>query len=202
MSELTSKCRRKVCQAESGGLRDLFCGEDHIFNGPTAAAAIGSVNVPVCAADVLVGRVAKAAGDAVDRGGVAFEFEERADGCFIQVQVKTVQAETGAVLFVAEGGLETQCGEGGGPVARVVGGDYFPFGSFFVTGRLFRCAELGQRRFRGEDCAADAAAVDASGSWRCEFGADAEQSAAEAEVGVRSVVERVGFKDAAVVDGA
>ena len=51
------------------------------------AAAIGSVEVPICGADVVVGRVAEAACDAVDRGGAAFEFEECADGCFIQVQV-------------------------------------------------------------------------------------------------------------------
>ena len=43
--------------------------------------------------------------------------------------------------------------------------------------------------------------MDASGSWGCEFAADAEQSAAEAEIGVGRVVESVGFEDAALVDG-
>lgn len=202
MSELTSKCRRKVCQAESGVWRDLFCGEDHIFYGATATAAIGGVDVPVCGADILAGRVAEGAGDAINRGGAAFEFEEGADGCFIQVQVETVQVESAAVLFVAEGWLEAQCGEGGGPVARVMWGDFFPFGTFFVTAILPGGVVLARGCLGREDYAPDADAVDAGSCWRCGLDADAEEAATVAQIGMGCVVESVGFERAALGDRA
>ena len=44
--------------------------------------------------------------------------------------------------------------------------------------------------------------MDAGGSWGCGFAADAEEAAAEAQIGVGRVVESVGFEDAALVDGA
>jgi hypothetical protein len=66
MSESTSKCRRKVCQAKSGPSGDLFCVEQHIIWSETPTAAIGCVYVPVGDADVCAGEVAKRTGDAVD----------------------------------------------------------------------------------------------------------------------------------------
>ena len=147
MSELTSKCRRKVCQAESSGLRDLFFGKYHIAGLAAVAAAIGGVDVPICATNVDGRSVAEGACDAVDCGGAAFEFEEGANGCFIQVQVEAAKAKTGAVLFVAEGGFKAEARELGGPIVGSWRGDYFPFGTFFVTATFPAGAVLPQGAF-------------------------------------------------------
>jgi hypothetical protein len=201
MSQLTSKCRRKVCQAESGISRDLFCGEDHIFNGAAAATAGSGVEVPICGADVGGGRVAEGAGDAVDRDGAAFEFEECADGRFIQVQVQAAKTKTGAVFLVVELRLEAQTREGGAPIAGVAG-DCFPFEAFFVAASFPGRVALARGRLRGEDYATDADAVSTGVSRGCMFGADAEEAATAAQIGMGRVVERVGFENAALGGGA
>lgn len=70
------------------------------------AAAIGGVESPICGADVVSGREAESAGGAVNRGRSAFELEEGADGGLVEVEVKGVEAEAGAILFVAEAWTE------------------------------------------------------------------------------------------------
>lgn len=164
------------------------------------AAAVGGVDVPICAANVGGGLVAEGAGHAVNRGRAAFEFEEGADGCFIQVQVEAAEAKTGAVFLVAEGGLKAQRRERGAPIARIMTDDYFPFGAFFEA--RFRFGTARRRCFGSKHDAVDTVRADAMAFWRCRFGADAEESAAASQVGVRRVVERVGFEDAALGCGA
>src|SRR5580700_2776702 len=88
-------------------LRDLFCGEHHIFRFATATAAICRVDVPIRAANIVSGGVPEGARYPIDRFGLAFEFQEHADWRFIQVHVEAAQAETGAVLLVTEGWLES-----------------------------------------------------------------------------------------------
>jgi len=48
------------------------------------------------------------AGGAIDGLRGAFEFEENASGCFIEVQMEARELETGAVFLVEEGRTETQ----------------------------------------------------------------------------------------------
>ena len=115
-SQLTSKCRRKVCQAKSAVSAIYFAGKSIFFGIAAAAAAIGGVEVPIGGANVMAYSEAEGAGNAVDCLGCAFEFEEGADGCFIEVQVQVREAETGAEFFVAEGGSEAEGRELGEPI--------------------------------------------------------------------------------------
>ena len=202
MSELTSKCRRNVCQAESAVSRDLFFGKYHVARLAAVASAIGGVDIPICATNVRKGCIAERAGDALDCGGLTLEFQECAEGCFIQVQVEAAEMETGAVLFVAERGSEAEARELGGPIAGMAARDYFPFGAFFVAGILLRGAVRGRGSLGCEEYAADAGAVGPGGSWGCGFGADAEESAAVAQIGSGGVVQSVGFERATVRSGA
>lgn len=202
MSELTSKCRRKLCQAESAVSRDLFLGKYHVAGLAVLAAAVGGVDVPICATNVRGGCVAEGAGYAINRGRVAFEFEECAEGCFIEVQVQAAETETGAVLFVAEGAFKAEAREGGVPIGEMAARDYFPFGAFFVAGILFFGAVLGRGSLGCEEYPANAGALCTGGSWGCVFDADAEESAAFAQIGMGRVVEGVGFERAAVRGGA
>ena len=86
MSRLTSKGIANFCQAKSDGFGNFQAPKQHIFWNAAATAAIGDVNVPIGGLNVVAGRVTKGARGAIDLRGAAFEFEECACGCFIEVQ--------------------------------------------------------------------------------------------------------------------
>ena len=141
----------KFCQAKSAVLAEFFAYEHHIFYGAAAAAAIGSINIPIRAANVVGAEIAEARATRSIACGVAFEFEESADGCFIEVQMKAVKAETGPVFFIAEAGTETRCGREVAGQSRACGLRLLPFRAVLCSGRLCRRAELGRGSLGGED---------------------------------------------------
>ena len=80
--------------------------KEHIFRCDAAATARGGVEVPIGGAEVRFFREAERLGCAIDCFGCAFQFEECASWCFIQVQVEIWEAEGGAEFVVAKGGAE------------------------------------------------------------------------------------------------
>src|SRR5271154_4576475 len=82
--------------------------KQHISGRAAAAARIGGMKVPIGASNILARRKAEGAGNAVDGAGSAFEFEEHAHRCFIQVQMKPPKAERTPIFFVAKGGTQAK----------------------------------------------------------------------------------------------
>ncbi len=84
-------------------------GEQHIFRSDAAAAAIGGVKIPIGGAEVVLRREAESFRGLVDGFWRAFEFEDDADGGFVEIEMEWAAGEGGAEFFVAEGGAEA-CG--------------------------------------------------------------------------------------------
>ena len=88
VSHLTTKCRRKDCQAKSADSARFSGVEQHIFRGDTSAAAIGGVKIPVRLANVVNLREAQRPRRPVDGSRLTLEFEEGADGRLVEVQME------------------------------------------------------------------------------------------------------------------
>ena len=86
----------------------LLRSKQHISGRSAAAAAIGGMEVPISAPNIVLGRKAEGAGNAIDRSRSALDLKEHAHRCFIQVQMEAGEAERCPVLFVAEAGAQAK----------------------------------------------------------------------------------------------
>jgi hypothetical protein len=175
-------------------------GEQHIFRSDAASAAIGGVKIPVGGAQIVGGREAEGFCCFVDCVRWTFEFEDEADGSFVEVEMQRAAGKAGAEFFVAEGGAEAQGVEALDEFLGFAQRE-FAFGALFVARGLFGFASRrhGRRGFRCKDRAS--AACGLIGCCGRSFLAHADQSAAAAECSVGSIEQRVLFQDATVRGG-
>jgi hypothetical protein len=192
---LTSKCIRKVCQAKSACLTRILRTKQHISKQSAAIAAVRSVEVPIRAPNVVPRREAKGAGNAVNGLGGTLQLEKNAHWCFIQVHIEAGQAESRAVLLVAEAWAQTDGAQNAVP-ALGESNQCLPFELLLVPG-AGACRGRGLRR----DYRAAAPAPDRSG-WSRSLCSYAQQAPSSAKVGIGSVVEDVPLENPAVRSGA
>jgi len=163
--------------------------KSHIFRKSPATAAFRLKNVPIGPPNVVARRKSESSSIPIDRARVAFQFEKRAYGCFIQVQVEPRKAKAGSIFFVAKTRLEPDRTKQGRPFLREADGQ-FPLQLFLVA----RPRRGGSGPFRCHDGASDAPR-NCSRAGGC-LDSQAKQPPAAAEVTVRGVVQRVLLKDA------
>jgi hypothetical protein len=180
-----------VCQAESARWNAFLCAQEHIARNFAVAAAMGGVELPVGGADVVAAGVAQGVGGAVDCRRQTFEFQEIAHGSFVQVEVQVAQPETGAELFVAEGGAEAQGPQMRAPVPSC-GDGRFGFEILFIGRRSGGRGRL----FRRKPCSGQARAEERRGGRR--FDSESQEAAAAAKRAVRRVKQSVAFENAAM----
>src|SRR5580698_11238881 len=135
LSKLTSKCCSQLCQAKSARKRGNLSAEQHICRTNAATLAIGDVNAPVGVCAEVGGGEAEAARGAFDRGRRAFEFEEGANGSFVEFGMDSGEFVCGAVLLVLEAGAKPEALELLAQVG-VRGEDDFAFEAFFEAQTL------------------------------------------------------------------
>lgn len=144
------KRRTKVCQAKSEVFTRFSRRERHIFNRTAAAAAIGGINLPIGASNVVAGREAKGSGRTFDGLRRPFKLKKRTHGRFIQVQMKLRKLESGPKFLVDEAGAEAQGNDRACELPRIVEHQ------FTLEALLISCGTqspaFGRRRgFGGED---------------------------------------------------
>jgi hypothetical protein len=201
VSHLTTKCRRKDCQAKSAVSARFSRIEQHIFYDDAPAAAICGVKIPIRRSQVVGGRKTEGLGGAVDGGRRAFQFQKYADGSLVEVQMQAVISETGSEFFVLEAGAQAERRKTANKCGWILE-DQFAFGTFFVARSfaLGRAPLLGWRRLGGKHCFAVTAGL--AISRRGSFDADSNQPAVSTKIRIRRIEERVSFEDAAVGIGA
>lgn len=130
MPVLRKKSRRAHKKAGSA-LQGI--GEEHVGRLEVAALAVVEVEDEVIFEDVVVGRKAKFAGGLVDGGAGAFEFNEGAEGGFVEINDEAFgpfeaggKTIGGAELFIAKPAFEAQAFEDFLERGRV-GEDHFDF---------------------------------------------------------------------------
>ena len=146
-------------------------------------------------------REAERLGGFVDRFWRAFEFEDGADGSFVEVEMEGAEGEAGAEFLIAEGWAKAEGEESVDEFFGMAEGQ-FAFGTLLVAGTLFGfgiSSCWGRRGFGGEDSSGAAGWLVGRGGGS--FDAHAEQAASTAEGGVGCVEERILFEDSAVGDG-
>lgn len=165
------------------------------------AAAIGGVDVPIGAGEVVAGGIAERFRGAIDGCGRAFEFQIDASGCFIEVQLQAAMDEGGAEFFVGECGMQTEGQQDSWPCGRSADGQ-LALETFFIA-RAASAPPFGRlrgRRLEGEYGAAIAGADRVACGGR--FSTNAEETARAAKVSRGRVEERVALEDASKSDGA
>jgi hypothetical protein len=163
---------------------------------------VGGVNVPISAANVVARGEAEGARSGVNRLRAAFEFEEDAGGCFIQVHMKAAHAKRGAVFFIAECGAKAERAEKLRPAGWMGDGE-FAFEAFFIAGEARRRMAGARALRRGFECENGAAGTTLERpGWRGCLGAKAKKAAGAAEGGIGRVEESVFFEDAGARRGA
>jgi len=110
----------------------ILRAKEHISGYAAVAAAIGNVNVPIGAAEVVARGEPEYAGSAIDGPRGPFELEEYAGGCFIQVQMEPRELETGAVFLVEEGRAEAEGAQEAWP-AGLVADDQLAFEPLLIA---------------------------------------------------------------------
>src|ERR1017187_9677206 len=102
MTLLTSRGRWKFCQAKSAGFINFLRRKEHISGYPAASLALGPVQIPVGAPNVIVMQIPEGTGGAVNGLRISFEFQKDAHGSLIQVQMKLRHPEPRAIFLVSE----------------------------------------------------------------------------------------------------
>jgi len=196
MPVLTSKGRWKFCQAKSGCFRQFLRRKKHICGPAAAATAIGCIQIPIRSVYVLARCISERAGHSIDGSRRAFEFEEGADRCFIEVQMQAGKAECGPVFLVAEARAQADGAQGRWPAGWPFDRE-FPFEALLVARTA---AGRGNGSLRGEDRTSGPARQKLRGRRRLD--AQPQQAPPPAEISGGSVVQRILFEDAPVQLGA
>jgi len=138
----------------------------------------------------------------VDGFWLALEFEDDADGSFVEVEVQAAKPEGRTEFFISETRAEAENAETAHERLGIAQAK-FAFGTLFVA-RPFAIRPLPVwrrcRRLDSEDGAAPARCLAVRGGG-C-FNSHSDQPAGTAEIGIGRIEQRVSFKDATVRDGS
>ena len=156
-------------------------------------AAISRIKLPIGGAIVVARRKAQGAGYAVYFSGSAFEFEEGADGRFIQVHFEAWEPECGPIFLISEHRMEAEGPKYPRPIPRLA------YGSLAFEPFLVSPGRRAQGHLGCEDCANAAAAACHR---RQGLDAQPQEAASATERGIGRVVKCVPLEDASVGDSA